>query len=364
MKKVNNHILRYSNCWEDADLLIEGLEVRQGERVLSIGSAGDNCFSLLSCGPSKVVAVDMNRTQLHLIALKKAAFKVLDYEDFLEFLGFDASGRRWTFYLSLRDALDAEVRNYWDTKRDGIEAGVIHCGKFEHYFSLFRRYVLPRVHSQKKVRELFYPKSAAAQKAFYNRHWNTFRWRFLFRLFFSKYLMGRLGRDPVFLEQVEGNVGASILERAGRHLSSSDCTSNYFLAFILRGTFFNGLPHYARRESFERIKSQLDRLVLHHGMMEEVFEEFSEFDVFNCSDIFEYMPPEQFIKTADILIHHGSPQARYAYWNLLVPRSLASVDARVRPDTSLSESLTRRDKCFFYKGLFIDRKTYIKSPSN
>ncbi len=356
MQNIDNHILRYANCWEDADILLEGMSVEAGDRVLSIGSAGDNCFSLLTADASKVVAVDMNRTQLHLIALKRAAFRALEYEEFLAFLGFDRSEQRRQLYLKVREYLEPDAGAFWDAHPGRIDAGIINGGKFERYFSMFRKRILPLVHSDEKVKQLFYPRDSAAQARFYDEKWNTFRWRTLFRLFFSRRVMGLLGRDPAFLEQVEEAVGPAILRRAAAHLSTQSCSANYYLGYILRGSFFNGLPHYARKEHFEIIKARLDRLDLHHGTIETVFDRYSSFDAFNLSDIFEYMPQNQFESIARTLVKHGNPGARYAYWNLLVPRILSAVDRELESQPEHSRALSNRDKCFFYQGFFIDIK--------
>jgi S-adenosylmethionine-diacylglycerol 3-amino-3-carboxypropyl transferase len=32
--KVNFNILRYANCWEDADILLEGLQPQPGSKIL------------------------------------------------------------------------------------------------------------------------------------------------------------------------------------------------------------------------------------------------------------------------------------------------------------------------------------------
>ena len=33
--------IRYAQCWEDADVLLQGLDVQPGDHCLSIASAGD-----------------------------------------------------------------------------------------------------------------------------------------------------------------------------------------------------------------------------------------------------------------------------------------------------------------------------------
>jgi S-adenosylmethionine-diacylglycerol 3-amino-3-carboxypropyl transferase len=45
--------IRYAQCWEDADVLVEGLDVQPGDVCLSIASAGDNSLALLTCQPRR-----------------------------------------------------------------------------------------------------------------------------------------------------------------------------------------------------------------------------------------------------------------------------------------------------------------------
>ena len=56
----------------------------------------------------------------------------------------------------------------------------------------FRRCVLPLVHGRSRVRELLRRRPVVGRRAFYLRHWDTWTWRLLFRLFFSRPVLGRL----------------------------------------------------------------------------------------------------------------------------------------------------------------------------
>ena len=325
LEKVNHHYLRYANCWEDADLLRAGLQVRTGDRVLSIGSAGDNSFSLLVDDPELLVAVDVNAVQLKLIALKRAAFEVLDYEDFLRFLGFHPCSYRLRLLRCLRPVMSEEDFQYWHRQPERIERGILFSGKFERYFASFRRFVLPLIHGRERVDQLLTSKSESEQIDFFERHWNNHRWRGLFRVFFGKTMMGLLGRDPAFLREVRVPVGEFILGRAAAHLRSAACQWNYFLRFILTGNFGEQLPHYARAENFDPIRTRLSRLQLHEGLAESCFERFGQFDRFNLSNIFEYMSPPVFQRVSENLAANAAPSARFAYWNLMVPRRMSEV---------------------------------------
>jgi S-adenosylmethionine-diacylglycerol 3-amino-3-carboxypropyl transferase len=355
LENVRHDYIRYANCWEDADVLIKGLNIQAGDRVLSIASAGDNSFSMLTSDPDLVVAVDINPIQLNLIALKKAAFQVLDYENFLNFLGFNDCSNRWQIFQEVKNSLSPEMANFWTNRKSEIENGIIHQGKFEKYFTLFHKRVLPFIHSKKIVSKLFEDKSASQQLDFHNEKWNNWRWRFFIFVFFGDYIWGRFGRDLRFLKEVKVPVSTFILDQTYQHLSKVNCQNNYFLQYILTGKFKTKLPHYARKENFGKIKSNLDKLEIYHGLAEDAFNKFSNFNKFNLSNIFEYMDLDLFKTVGDNLIENGRSGSRYAYWNLMVPRRMSTSSSSLQYDPS-SKDLAAVDCGFFYGDFIIDEK--------
>lgn len=353
--KVSFDRLRYANCWEDANVLIEALDPRPGSRILSIGSAGDNSFSLLAGDPDLIVAIDVNPVQLHLIALKKASIAHFEYATAVAFLGFREALNRIELFEYLKQFLDHDARTYWEAHLEQIRNGVINQGKFERYFRFFKRRILPWIHSKKTVAALLSVKTAEEQRTFYDCCWNTWRWRLLFRIFFSKYVMGKFGRDPEFMKEVRVNVGETIFQKAETHLQSVGAQENFMLYYMLTGSFGELLPHYMRPENFEKIKANLHKLQIRQGYAEATVDEFGTFTAMNLSNIFEYMNPELFASTAGKLIAAMEKGGRIAYWNLMVPRSVAAVlPEKVACLTELSRTLSARDKGFFYKGLLID----------
>ena len=77
--------IRYSNCWEDSKILLEALQIKEGEVGLSIAGGGDNTLALLLANPEKIYAFDVNKTQLYLIKLKMTAIEKLSYDEVLAF---------------------------------------------------------------------------------------------------------------------------------------------------------------------------------------------------------------------------------------------------------------------------------------
>lgn len=359
---VKFDLIRYANCWEDAELLLHGLRPKAGERIMSIASAGDNCFSLLTTAPSLVCAADLSYPQLFLTELKRTAFSQFDYQDVLRFLGFRPSENRWNLYQSLKSFLQPTTREYWDAHKEVIEKGVIEHGKLEHYFGLFAKRVLPLIHSKKRIAELLQPKSAAAQAAFYDNTWNSWRWRMLFRLFFSKTVMGRKGRDPEFLRQVEGPVHKMIFDQAERHLKDPAVSDNLFLRRIVTGSYGDLLPHYVQEDQFEKIVKNLDSLEIRHGYIHEVATEKDQIDAFNLSDIFEYMDQQTFLQVSESLISAAAPGARFAYWNLMAPRQISQIiEKSVHP---IAVNFNRPDHGFFYRAFYTDQLSLASSDTD
>src|SRR5437868_2114323 len=94
--------IRYAQCWEDADILLEGLDVRPGDVCLSIASAGDNTLALLTRRPARVIALDLSAAQLACLELRVAAYRRLEHGELLELIGSVPSRRRRALYRRLR----------------------------------------------------------------------------------------------------------------------------------------------------------------------------------------------------------------------------------------------------------------------
>jgi S-adenosylmethionine-diacylglycerol 3-amino-3-carboxypropyl transferase len=347
--------VRYANVWEDADVLCEALaDVASGARLLSIASAGDNVLALLTLDPAEVVAVDLSGAQLACLELRLAAFRRLEHAQVLAFLGILPDAERRATYRALRPDLSAEARAFWDARAVELSQGIVHAGRFEHYFRLFRRWVLPCIHEGATLRALRELRSLEAQRAFYRERWDTPRWRLLFRVFFSRAVMGRLGRDPAFFAHVQGAVGARILERTRHALTELPVASNPYLACIVTGNFPpEALPRYLRAEHFTTIRERVDRVRLVQAAVEQVA--VGRFEGFNLSDLFEYMSPAEHVACYTRLVTAASPRARLVYWNMLVPRGIPEALAgRVNALEARAAELHARDRAWFYSALHVD----------
>jgi S-adenosylmethionine-diacylglycerol 3-amino-3-carboxypropyl transferase len=295
--------------------------------------------------------VDRNPAQIACLELKVAAYRALEFEEVRELFGSPPSRRRERLYRGLRPSLSADARRYWDARPDAIAMGVGDAGKFEGYFRLFRSRVLPLIHNRERVAHLLRGGPRPAREAFYDTAWDTRRWRLLFHAFFSRLVMGRLGRDPECFRYVEGGVAARLLARARHALTALDPADNPYVQWILLGRHATALPCALRPDRFAAIRANLDRLEWHCGALEEWLASHNglAIDRYNLSDIFEYMSAAAYRQLLQHLVAVGKPGGRLAYWNLLADRRRpAELADRLNPLAALAGHLHANDRAFFY----------------
>ncbi|MBP0013557.1 MAG: DUF3419 family protein [Roseofilum sp. SBFL] len=353
--------IRYGQCWEDAEILLEGLAIQPGDTYLSIASAGDNTLALLTRSPERVIALDLSLAQLACLELRVAAYRCLTHPELLSLMGSTTESTepttRQTLYQRCCPHLSPTVKQFWDDRPQLIAMGIGNSGKFERYFEIFRRYILPLVHGKKQINQLLQGGILEERQLFYNQVWNSRRWRWMFRLFFSRTVMGNLGRDPSFFQYVNANVAERIFDRAEYALTQLNPADNPYLQWILTGHHTTALPYALRPEHFDTIRANLDHLEWHQCSVEAFLDQLPNqtIDRYNLSDMFEYMSLDSYHQILAKLIQKGRQGGRLAYWNLLVPRHCSPEwSNQIRPLSDLAHHLYDRDKAFFYSAFHVE----------
>ena len=351
-------LIRYSQVWEDADLLIEALNIKEDDIVLSIASGGDNAFALLAQNPARIYAIDLSIAQIACCELRKAMYRQLSHKEHLVFGGV-VRGEMDRSAAFKKLELPQEARKYWEHNIELINKGFMAQGKFERYFGLFRKKALPLVHTRSKVAKLLASKSDDERKNFYDQAWNNLRWKMMFRIFFSRFVMGRLGRDKEFFKFVEGSVADRILSRSKHALSVLDTSQNPYLHYILNGEYTSVFPFSLREENYDNIRTNLDKIEFRKTSIEQFTKEFDgKVNASNLSDIFEYMTQDGMDTLYETLLRKSAGGARFAYWNMLAPRKCSDVLCEkygVETNDSQNAQYLLKDKAFFYSKFYLDK---------
>ena len=356
-QKADFSMIRYAQCWEDADILMEALNIRSAHTCVAIGSAGDNALAMLSQGPERLIALDISPAQVACLELRVAAYKELKHGELLELIGSTASSRRLSLYRRCRSLLSIDTRQFWDHRPNDIELGIGSIGKLENYFRYFRTRVLPLIHPLDRINRLFELNEIQDRERFYHNAWDNRRWRVIFKVFFSRFLLGCFGRDPNFFNYVNGDVSKRFLARTHYGMTALNPSNNPYLQWIFFGCHKTALPCALRPENFEKIQKHIEKLEWRMQSIEDFLEtqDAASIDRYNLSDIFEYMSPDNYQRLLERLIACGRSGTRLAYWNLLVPRQRPEYLAnQLQSLSSLARELHLRDKTFFYSAFILE----------
>ncbi|MCC5960678.1 MAG: DUF3419 family protein [Rhodobacteraceae bacterium] len=354
-KAAFDHI-RYAQLWEDADILTAAMGDCSGRTLVSICAAGDNALAMLVLDPAKIVVVDLSPAQIACLKLRIAAYSTLTHAEFLELMGARASMQRKALLARVVAALDPETQAFWNAQAtDVARFGAGGVGKFERYFRIFRTWFLPLVHSRATRDAIFVPRNRQGRQDFFDTRFNTWRWRVLLNVFFSRFVMGRMGRDKAFFDHVDGSPAQHVARRIHHAAAQTDPSENPYLHWIIKGTHGAALPMAWRAENFDVIRDRCARIEIRPGSLEAFIKTGELAHGFNLSDIFEYMSPPVFAQVYDSILGAAAPGARLVYWNMMAPRRVpAHLSARVTRLRALEDDLKSRDKAFFYSDFVIE----------
>jgi S-adenosylmethionine-diacylglycerol 3-amino-3-carboxypropyl transferase len=353
--------IAYSQCWEDPSSGATALALGADDDLLVVTSGGCNVLALALERPRSITAIDRNPAQNHLLELKIAAVQALEHDAFLRFLGARPSDERARLYRELRPLLTPVARAFWDEQPSAIEGGVVHAGRFERYLAVFRERLLPLMHRHGRVDELLALRDLGEQARFYERVWDNRRWRFLFRVFFGRFLQARLGRHPEVFRYVElRNVGDHYRERARHALVDIPVRGNYFLEYIVTGAYRDPsrMPPHLLERNFAALRRSAERIRILTEPVEAFLARVSPgaFSAFYLSDVFEWMSPERYERTLAQLVRAARDGARVCYYNNLVPRSHPpSLDHVLRREHELGRRLHWADRSFLYRDFVVER---------
>jgi S-adenosylmethionine-diacylglycerol 3-amino-3-carboxypropyl transferase len=354
--------LVFTMSWEDPALDRAAFGLSPGADVAIVTSGGCNALTLLLDDPRAVLAFDYNPTQGFVLELKAAAFRRLDYDGLLELLGVRNSRRRAALVDAALTVVSPEARAYWAVQPWLVRDGLLNGGRYERFLGHFRR-LLRLIQGRRGTEALFEPRDARSRERFYDEEWDRLPWRLLFRLFFNKRILARRGLSASYFRFDDGSrsFAESFYRRASHAFRDLSVHDNYFLAQYVLGRYRAGfLPEHLRPESFEVIRSRVDRLEIVSADVRTVFDQrAAAFDAICLSNVFELMPADE---TAAVLRRVATalrPGGRLTLRNLMIPRAVEpDFFAVLCPDAARARELHAQDRSIVYGSL----QVYTRQP--
>lgn len=321
----------YSTVWEDERIVDEGLRPAPGDTILSITSGGDLSLKFLAHEPARVISLDFNPRQTHLLELKRAALERLDHDELWEFFGLRGGASRVRLYERLRDALPPEARRFWDGSVNLILREGLACGKQDRYLRFVARAVAAVV-GRRVVSRSFACRTVDEQRRQFDEEWDSWRWRLAAALLFNRtaYRIA-FHRDHFRFARGGVHLADELRAQTSRSLRDIPRQDNFYLHYAFFGTYPDDehCPAWLRRSSRDRLRGRLDRLEIRTDQLERFILSLPDhsIDCFNFSNIFDWMSQEAFVHLMGEVIRVARPGARLAYWTNIVNtrRELGSI---------------------------------------
>lgn len=344
-----NDRLYFAQVREDPRGELEALSPTATDTVVVVSSGGCTALSLLAAGAGRVVAVDRNAAQNHIVELKVAAAS-LGGARAVAFLGGHPATARLATYDTLRRQLGPAARRYWDEHPRAVARGVLSAGVSERFIATVVAMLRLFVHPASRIERLLACRTVDEQRALFDREWSTRRWRALFDVLCNGFVF-RGTYPAAFFTHLEHATFSDHFRSVAEHaIAELPVRDNYFLHQMLTGRYpqgvEGGLPPYLTEAGTHAVTERRTRLALVDGGMTTYLASRADRSV-NCfalSNICEWMSePDVGVLFREIL-RTAAPGARLVYRNFLGWTEPPAGCERIVPDRALGERLSRADR--------------------
>jgi len=366
---VYRNNLIYNQCWEDPAVDREALHLTAEDRVVVITSAGCNALDYALLG-ARVIAVDQNPRQNHLLELKLAGIRALDFDAFFTLFGDGGSSEAPEIYGAIRPELAEPARSFWDREVRLFEPArarghSFYYGGTSGLVALALRWYVDRVaHVRAAIDRLLAADTIDDQVEIYReRLRDRLAGGPLFGLLGSHGVLSLLGVPDAQRQMVlrhPGGFRGYLRDCLDHVMSVTLLRDNYFWHVYLTGRYEQErCPEYLRRANFERLKKGLvENVRVEMGTVTDCLARQTEpITAFVLLDHMDWLVREPTLieeewsrifavagPGARVIFRSGAPDARF------LPPSVAQ---RVAFDTERAAALHRRDRVGTYGSFHI-----------
>jgi S-adenosylmethionine-diacylglycerol 3-amino-3-carboxypropyl transferase len=358
MKKNKDQVqlteLVFSQNWEDPICDHTALKIKSNDVVMAITSGACNVLGFLEFDPKEIHSIDINAAQSFLLELKICAMKSLTFEEFLCFSGLTKCQNRMVLFEKFQSLLSLEALYFWNKNQKVLKKGFLMNGRYDKFVKFAGKF-LKIVQGKTRIDRLFEEKSLESQKEYYDKIWNTKRYRAIYKLLFNKYILARKGLSADYFHFDDGSssFAESFYKRAKNAFRDMPIKNNYFLSLYVRGKYasLKEVPEYMKEAPFNTIRPRLDRIHIHTIEAQNWIDtmEDNSIDCFALSNICELMSESETERLFKSVYRTAKPGARLIFRNLMIPREVPeSLRDSIVKDQSMTTHLQKTDRSFVY----------------
>ncbi len=319
---VHGGQLIYNTCWEDPRIDRNLLQLRPDSCVVMITSAGCNAFDYLLDDPAEIHAVDVNFRQNALLELKRALIRRGDFADLFELFGIGSHERYKPLYRTVRSALPAYAREFWDRKISFFDPGSVRKSFYYHGAAgsaawllggaLFRAkpniknfaFCLLDADTPAQQREIY----ALLEPKIWGRLSN---WLIRQRIVMT--LLGVPGPQIALIEShYPGGLAAYVKDKLRHVMTGLPARENYFWRVYITGSYTTTCcPNYLRAENLPTLAARAARIHAHTCTVTEFLRRnpgvYSHYVLLDHQDWLAWHDPAALREEWDLILANSRP---------------------------------------------------------
>ncbi len=340
--------INYSSSNEDSESERQALKLGPADVVLCITGSGARSLDLLVDAPKKVVSIDFNPTQNYLLALKIAAYKTFDYDEFAGFIGLKVSDHRLASFERLVPLLSQNALKFWRKHPKKIKKGILYIGTWEKY----QRGMQKIFYKRRIVRKMMNAQTMAHQKEIWENEWKGIGWRMYLKLITSRTLWAKIVREPgARLIPKDFDLYAYLEQRLDFMVTQTDLKTNHYANLIFQGFYGKDciLPHHLRPENYELIKANVSKIeIVTDSLTDYLLTQKNKITAFSLSDFSSYAPKDIYEAIWKNVIAASAPNARFCERQFLVKRNPEKLFEEIKRNSALEAQLNKTDESAIY----------------
>lgn len=351
----------FNQTWEDFDVDKELLKLKQQDVFLTITSGGCNVLNACLLSLHKVFSVDDNPAQNHLLRLKIASVKTLNYQEFWALFGEGQSGSSVNieiYFNKIRVALPLASQLFWDKNIKIFESGIFKVGSLRT-LSLLRR-CIKTLCEMKRLDHFTRLKNLDQQAKYYLNEIEPRLWMGItsYMPTLTMIAYGTHLRQILFCYRAKKPFLKDLYKDKQKYLFTHfPIKTNYFWHQIIFGKYFNNVfcPDYLQEKNFNSLKKKVNTIEIFDCSLIDFLKDRGDnsIDKFSISDVIEFLPKKQAKKLWTEIIRTAKNGSLISYRsfapNILPPREFNS---HLRYFAVYSQRLTLQERTASYSNVY------------
>lgn len=351
----------FNQTWEDFDVDKELLKLKQQDVFLTITSGGCNVLNACLLSPHKIFSVDDNPAQNHLLRLKIASIKTLNYREFWALFGAGQSGSKANvdlYFKKIRIALPYASQVFWDQNIKIFESGIFKAGSLRT-LSLLRA-CIKRLCGAERLDHFSHLKHLDQQAKYYFNEIEPRLWQGItsYMPTLTMIAYGTHLRQILFCYKAKKHFLKDLYKDKQKYLFTNfPIKTNHFWYQIIFGKYFNNVfcPDYLKEKNFNLLKRRINTIEIFDCSLIDFLKNQADNSInkFSISDVIEFLPKKQAEKLWTEIIRTAKNGSLISYRsfapNILPP---GEFDSHLRYFADYSQELTPQERTASYSNVY------------